>query len=228
MLIIENLAKSFGKSGVLKSLNVQFEEGLIYGIVGQNGAGKTTFFNCISGLEDCEGKIYHQRYQFLKNHIGYLPTSSYFFPKTTGKEYLEFCTNAKDVQLDINDQVNIFDLPLNKYVENYSTGMKKKLALTGVFIQKNNIYILDEPFNGVDLQSNLVIKNILLDAKKQNKTIIVSSHIMSTLTDICDVIFLLKDKNLIEYSKTEFYQLEKDMMNEYSENKLNIFSDLIH
>lgn len=224
MLIIENLHKNFDKNTVLKNINIQFEEGRMYAIVGENGAGKTTLFNCITGLETYDGNIYDTNHKIVKNKIGYLPTSSYFFPKTTGQEYLNFCAKARGVSIEMNAHVNVFDLPLNKYVDTYSTGMKKKLALTGVFIQRNDILILDEPFNGVDIQSNIMIKKIVQNLKKEGKTLILTSHIISTLTDMCDSIFLLKNCHLYAYGKADFHHLENDMTNIASENKIDAFN----
>jgi ABC-2 type transport system ATP-binding protein len=87
----------------------------------------------------------------------------------------------------------VFELPLNQYAETYSTGMKKKLALLGILLQKNDILILDEPFNGVDIHSNMIIAEIIKRLKNSNKTILISSHIFSTLSENCDEIHLLKN-----------------------------------
>jgi ABC-2 type transport system ATP-binding protein len=89
--------------------------------------------------------------------------------------------------------VNMFDLPLKKFASNYSTGMKKKLALTAILIQNNEVFILDEPFNGVDLQSNLKLKSTFLKLREEGKTVLISSHIFSTLSEICDEIHLIQN-----------------------------------
>lgn len=83
--------------------------------------------------------------------------------------------------MDEIDNRNIFDLPLNQYAATYSTGMKKKLALMAILIQENKVLILDEPFNGVDIHSNIIITEIIHQLKLLNKTILISSHIFSTL-----------------------------------------------
>lgn len=211
MIKIENLSKFFGKHEVLKDINLSFEAGKVYGIVGENGAGKTTLFKCIAGLEsftgsiDCEGEV-------LKNRLGFLQTDPYFFSKITGKEYIQLLCNARNVVVSDFEKKNIFELPLEQYALTYSTGMKKKLALTAILMQQNDFFILDEPFNGVDIQSNILITEIIHQLKKLGKTLIISSHIFSTLNDTCDEIHLLKDGVFVKkVNKPDFHLLEQEM-----------------
>ena len=211
MIIIENLSKSFGTNKVLNTINLAFEKGKVYGIVGENGSGKTTLFNCISELENFEG-IIKSDFVKRKNILGYLQTEPYFFSKITGKEYLQLLCNARDIEIDNFEDKNIFDLPLNQYASTYSTGMKKKLALTAILIQKNDLFILDEPFNGVDIQSNIIITEIIHKLKASNKTVLISSHIFATLNDTCDAIFVLKNGQIIKtVLKEDFKKLEIEM-----------------
>jgi ABC-2 type transport system ATP-binding protein len=211
MITIENLAKSFGTHEVLKNINLTFEKGRVYGIVGENGSGKTTLFRCIAGLEKYNGTI-RSDFDKLKNHLGFLQTEPYFFSKITGGEYLQLFCNARNIRENNFDVKNIFDLPLNQYAITYSTGMKKKLALTAILLQNNAVFILDEPFNGVDIQSNILITEIIHQLRLMDKTIIISSHIFSTLNDTCDEIHLLRDGVFIKkVIKEEFGQLEQEM-----------------
>lgn len=211
MIKISGLSKSFGKHEVLKDINLEFQTGKIYGLVGENGAGKTTLFRCIAGLESYQGTI-SADLKPLKNHLGFLFTEPYFFAKITGKEYIRLLCNARGIKdLDI-DTKNIFDLPLDQYASTYSTGMKKKLALTAILLQGNQYYILDEPFNGVDIQSNIVLTEIILKLRELGKTVLVSSHIFSTLSDTCDEILLLKKgEKLKTVQQKDFHSLEKEM-----------------
>jgi ABC-2 type transport system ATP-binding protein len=211
MIQIENLQKSYGSKSVLKNINITFEPGKVYGIVGENGAGKTTLFRCMAGLEMHQGTI-NSNPSSLKNHLGLLVTDPYFFPKITGLEYLKFMCLARKLSLHDWETKNIFELPLNEYAETYSTGMKKKLALLGILLQENHYFILDEPFNGVDIQSNLIITDIIHQLKALNKTIILSSHIFSTLSDNCDEIHVLKDGTFAQrVTKEDFKKLELEM-----------------
>lgn len=213
MLKLEQVSKSYGKKRVLHSVNASFEDGRVHGIIGLNGAGKTTLFNCICGLLDYEGVITHTAVAKLKDHIGYLPTEPYFFPRIKGSEYLAFIQHAKNVK-GINDELlQYFDLPLNEYIDGYSTGMKRKLAFIGAMIGNADIYILDEPFNGVDIKSNLLLKQHILKLKEHGKTILLSSHITSSLTELCDEVHLLKDGVFAtHYLPGMFNRIEQDMM----------------
>lgn len=213
MLSIEHLQKSYGKKEVLRGISASFGGGLIHGIMGLNGAGKTTLFNCICGLLDHSGRIYADMPGLLKNIIGYVPTEPYFFPRTTGREYLEFIKHAKGVKDLSGELLHYFELPLGEYIENYSTGMKKKLAFLGAMVGDSEIYIFDEPFNGVDIKSNLLIKQQILKLRTQNKTILLSSHIISSLTELCDEMRLLKDGRLVKHYLPEAYHsVEADML----------------
>jgi ABC-2 type transport system ATP-binding protein len=211
MIKIGNLSKAFGTHEVLKNISLTFEKGNVYGIVGENGSGKTTLFRCIAGLEKHSGTIQCE-HDKLKNHLGFLQTDPYFFPKITGREYLQLFCNARKIDENNFDGKNIFDLPLNQYAVTYSTGMKKKLALTAILLQNNEVFILDEPFNGVDIQSNIIITEIIHRFKAMGKTVIISSHIFSTLNDTCDEIHLLKDGVFVKrVFKNEFGLLEQEM-----------------
>jgi len=211
MLSITDLSKSYGKKKILNAIKLQFGPGEIHGIVGENGAGKTTLFKCIAGLESHEGNIEYTRID-IKNTIGFLETNPEFLSKITGKEYLQLLCNARSIKNLNFEEKNIFDLPLHQYAETYSTGMKKKLALTGVLIQNNDIFILDEPFNGVDIHSNLMIRELLKSLKEKRKIIILSSHIFSTLQDTCDFLHYLKDEKIQKSVQQENFKVIEDLM----------------
>lgn len=211
MIRIKGLGKSYGNNEVLKDINLEFSGGRVYGIVGENGAGKTTLFKCIAGLESYHGEIISDLHP-LKNHLGLLLTDPFFFSKITGKEYIRLLCNARGKKAIDVSQKNIFDLPLDQYASTYSTGMKKKLAITAILLQENEYFILDEPFNGVDIQSNIVLTEIVLKLKELGKIVLVSSHIFSTLSDTCDEIYLLRKGELIRsVQKADFKALEQEM-----------------
>ena len=211
MIQIQNISKSYGSKQVLNDISLTLEKGKVYGIVGENGAGKTTLFKCIAGLEKHQGNI-ESEFASIKDHLGFLQTNPFFFSKITGREYLELLCHARKVKGIDFDARNIFDLPLNQYAITYSTGMKKKLALMGILMLKNDFFILDEPFNGVDIQSNIIITEIIHRLKALGKTMIISSHIFSTLRDTCDEIHLLKNGELVrKVNQSEFDELEQEM-----------------
>lgn len=211
-IIIKSLSKTYSNNKVLNDINLTFNKGKIHGVIGENGAGKTTLFKCIAGIEKYDNGIVDYTEGILKNQIGFLPTNPFFLSKITGLEYLQLLCNARGIKLNNIKTNNIFDLPLKQYATTYSTGMKKKLALTGILIQKNEVFILDEPFNGVDIQSNILIKEIIFKLKQLNKIIIISSHIFSILSEVCDKLYYLKQGSIIKsVEKNSFNQIENEM-----------------
>jgi ABC-2 type transport system ATP-binding protein len=211
MITIKDLSKKFGNKQILSNVNLTFELGKIYGIVGENGAGKSTLFRCIAGLEAHAGEVVSSMVP-LKNHLGFLMTDPYFFDKITGREYIQLLCNARHVKMGNMADKNIFDLPLDQYASTYSTGMKKKLALTAILLQENDYFILDEPFNGVDIQSNIIITALIQKLGQLNKTVIISSHIFSTLNDTCDEIHLLSSGRITDsVLQADFDLLEAKM-----------------
>ena len=229
MIFIKDLCKSYGKNDVLKNINITFEKGKVYGIVGENGAGKTTLFRCLANLENYSGSI-ESDFKSLKDNLGYLMTESYFFTNITGNEYVRLLCNARkiDISNNILKDKNIFDLPLNDYVSTYSTGMKKKLALYAILLQDNQCFLLDEPYNGIDIHSNIIIVEIINKLKDLGKTVITASHIFSTLKDTCDEILHLKN-NTIEKKvcKDDFDTLEEELKEVAIGNKINMLFNVV-
>ena len=205
----------------LEDINMNIGKGTVVGVVGENGSGKTTLFRCIAGLEDYEGKII-SKINPLKNHLGFLPTEPYFFSKITAREYIRLLCNAREKDASDIEEKNIFDLPLDKYVSTFSTGMKKKLAFAAILFQENACLILDEPFNGIDIQTSFIISEIILRLKSLQKTLIVASHIFSTLSSVCDEIHLLHQGKLAEtFRKEQFTDLEIEMKTFSIQNKID-------
>lgn len=228
MLIINKLNVSYKKNHVLENLSIDLNISEIHGIVGLNGAGKTTLLNTIFGIKKADsGNIYYNNSNINKKYIAFLETQNYFYPKITGKEYLElFRLNNKD--FEISEWNKLFTLPLNKLIETYSTGMKKKLAFMGTMCLDKPIIILDEPFNGVDLESNRKIKEILMRLKVKGKTIIITSHILESLTNICDTISYLKTRK-IEFTvgKNEFSSVEEKIFNLQDNDDKDLIENLL-
>lgn len=206
MLEIKNIHVQFKNQKVLNDLNLSIEEGCIIGLLGKNGAGKTTLFEALYRNVPFSGNITWKNEQLKREMISYLETENYFYPYITGEEYLAYFTSKKENE--IKEIIEKFNLPLKKYVQYYSSGMKKKLALTGMLMLDKPINILDEPFNGVDFEGVHLLYDIIRQLKSENKIVIVSSHIIETLFHTCDKIAFLKEGKIEKiYRKEEFSQL---------------------
>ena len=136
---------------------------------------------------------------------------------------MQFVCNARNQKIENIAARNIFELPLNDYISTYSTGMKKKLALFAILLQDVPYYIFDEPFNGIDFQSSVLVFDIIKALKQRGKTVIMSSHIYTTLTQTCDEICHLEDGNFKQQVlKADFDALEKSMHQEIVGNALDL------
>ena len=224
MLKINGLTFAYSDTPILQDLNFSCKRGKVRGILGPNGAGKTTFFNNLFGfLKPSKGTILLDDQPLRKEQISYLETEPYFYPLLKGKEYLNVLT-AKNPSFDVNYWNKLFELPLDTLIETYSTGMRKKLAIMGILAADTDVLLLDEPYNGVDLETVESIYFILEKLKEQGKIILLTSHVLPTLTNTCDQIDWLKDKHFFRsFSKNEFEELEQQlqsMIREHIEGRM--------
>lgn len=227
MISINDITISYTKDKkIINSLSLILNKNMIHGIVGLNGAGKTTLLNGLYGLKKHgSGSIKYNNDNISKYDISYLVTENYFYSGITAREYLSLFKNA---QFDDEKWNKLFILPLDQIIDSFSTGMKKKLAILGILKQNKPIMILDEPFNGLDFETCRILRSIILKLKETGKTIIITSHVIETLTNLCDYIHYLEDGR-IKYSKEkyEFSDFEKDIF-EFIEIKNNkLINDVI-
>lgn len=206
-LEIVNLCKSYNDKEVLKNINFTFEKGKIYGLLGRNGVGKTTFFNSInSDISIDSGKFFLDN-EYGKNiiqnkDIGYV-TSTPFVPEfLTGKEFLQFYLDVnKDNIKDIKEIDEYFDLvklkkeDQNKLLKEYSHGMKNKIQILINIISNPKVILLDEPLTSLDIVVQEDMKKLFKSLKKDH-IIILSTHILELATDLCDEIVILSNKKL--------------------------------
>ncbi len=224
-LIIESLSKKYTDVPVLEGVNLHYRSGTLNGIIGKNGAGKSTFFNCIAGNIPYDGQINRKNIQ----SIGALSANPYIFPRITGYEFIRFCLSAKkhpENKEKLQQLNELFELPLNKYAENYSTGMLKKLHLLALFLQENDLLLLDEPFNGLDIQSSAYLSEILKEMKHTDSLILISSHDISHLLKITDTLTIIENGSA--YLKTELLpDIEKTYQQEAEKKVKSIFIDAL-
>ncbi|SFK45317.1 ATP-binding cassette domain-containing protein [Proteiniphilum acetatigenes] len=227
MISIKDLTISYDKqSTVIDSLDLSMEENSIHGIVGLNGAGKTTLLNAIYGLIKTDsGEIHRADQKITKRDISYLTTENYFYSNITGREYIGLFRN---VRFDLDKWNELFSLPLDELIDHYSTGMKKKLVLLSILKQDKPVLILDEPFNGLDMETCRIIRSILLRLKEREKTIIITSHIMETLTNLCDYIHYLEyGKIVLTTDKTHFQEFEDTLFKSIENKNIGLITELI-
>ncbi|WPO80251.1 ABC transporter ATP-binding protein [Flavobacterium sp. KACC 22761] len=208
MLRITIDQKKYKDKSILENINIIIYQPGIYGVVGKNGQGKTTLFKCIVGLEKFKGSCFINDEKVILQNVGWIPTDPPIYGELTADEFYDFYAHLLDVRTkSIN---RIFEIPDNQLIREFSTGMKKKTYLNAVFKKEFPIYILDEPFNGLDLESNYLLMNYIRGLSK-TCIVFISSHILEILYKDCDQIFLLKDKNIQTFEKSEFPEIEKTL-----------------
>ena len=230
MLEIRNLRKAYGSHIVLHDVSLTLRSGTIHGLVGANGAGKTTLINCLYGLEnDFNGTIRDTAGPAVRERTGLLPYEPYFYPRLTGREYLEFCLQARGRPVvDFTGWNQLLELPLDQFADEYSAGMRKKLALLALLVQQFNYLILDEPFNGLDLEANLLLKEILKRLRDRGTGILLTSHILGALTETSDEISVLVGGRVQRhYTAAEFGTLENDLLDSLHREKLGLLKKLL-
>ena len=208
---IKDLSKKFNNDVVFFNLNIEFESGKIYGIVGRNGSGKSVLLKMIVGLylED-SGEIlfnninYNKEKKFPEN-VGIVIESPAFISDLTGFDNLKLLAS---LQKKVNDEeilntmriVNLEQDKDKKYGK-YSLGMKQKLSLAQAFMENPNIILLDEPFNGIDRQSVVKVKDYLKKMRNNDKLIIITTHISDDIENFADKVLYLEDGSFYEKSK---------------------------
>lgn len=228
MIQLQNLSMSYSGKTVLVSINHDFELNCIYGIVGLNGAGKSTLFNVLSGaMKAQEGEILFNGKPLHYNDIAYLETVNYFYSRITGREYLSIF-KQNNPEFNLASLQEYFKLPLDELIETYSTGMRKKLALLGILKQNKSIFLFDEPFNGLDMETNKVLEIIIQTLKQKGKTIFISSHIIDPLLHLCDSIHYLEHGNFVKsYNKENFHVIEEELFSKLKREAQTLISKSI-
>ena len=218
-LVIENLSKSFDKKEVLKNINFTFESGKIYGLLGRNGAGKTTFFNCLNEDLKCDsGEFYlsdgKSDKKIESSDIGYVLSTPVVPEFLTGREFLKYFIdinkdNIKDLKTidEYFDIVKIDKEDRDKLMKDYSHGMKNKMQMLIYLIASPNILLLDEPLTSFDVVVAEEMKELLKKMKK-DRILIFSTHIMELALDLCDEIVVLQKCELLEIKRDELTDKE--------------------
>lgn len=217
MVEIGNLYKHYGKFVALNHLNLSIDKGELFGFVGPNGAGKTTTMRIISGLLKADGGEVEvagvdalKDNQNLKRKIGYMPDFFGVYDNLKAIEYMEFYASvygitgkkAKDMCMELMALVNLAD-KAEFYVDSLSRGMKQRLCLARSLVHNPELLILDEPASGLDPRARFEMKGILKNLHEMGKTIIISSHILSELAEMCTTIGIIDKGSMVTKGTVE-------------------------
>lgn len=206
-LEVSGLTKCFGSKLVLDNIDFIFESGKIYGLIGRNGAGKTTFFNSINKDIDIDsGNVYldngYGKNELLTNDIGYVVSTPIVPEFLTAREFLSFFMEVNKGCIDndktIDDYFKLVDIEKDdqdKLLKDYSHGMKNKMQILVNIIAHPKVILLDEPLTSLDVVVQDEMKK-LLRSLKDNHIIIFSTHILEIAMDLCDEIVILNNKKL--------------------------------
>jgi ABC-2 type transport system ATP-binding protein len=223
-LSFKSVTKKYGDFKALDGLSFKIEKEKIFGFIGPNGAGKTTSINCMSGLLDIDsgtievfGKNLKTNSIYVKKNIGVLfENMNDLYAYLTGQEHLEFVGQVYNMPNEIifkriDSLFQFFEMESHRHIliDDYSKGIKKKLALASILLHNPNLIILDEPFEGLDTITIIKMKNLLTKLKHLGRTIFISSHLLYYLEDLCDEVAIIHKgkiiyQNKIEKIKTEF------------------------
>lgn len=211
----KNLTKVYGEQKAVNSVNLHIEKGSIYGLLGRNGAGKTTIMKMILGLTDItdgEVSVFNQNIKGNEKkiypRIGAIIETPGFYPNLTGTENLEIFAMLRGTAFPnaVKNALEVVGLPYKdkKLFGNYSLGMKQRLGIANAILHDPEVLILDEPTNGLDPIGIAEVRNFIKDLSvKKGKTILISSHILSEITLLADTVGIIDKGILLEESSME-------------------------
>ena len=205
MLKINQLDKFFGKKQVLHQISFEIKRGHIVGLIGANGAGKTTIMKAILGITAFDGdiqlddqKITVDNHSALE-HVGALIEYPGLYPYLTGREQLLLFANGPQRHERVNQTIE--ELHLAAYADvktkKYSLGMRQKLEIALAFVNRPELVILDEPMNGLDPKATMALRQLIIRKRDEGTTFLISSHILSELQKVADDVIIIDQGRLI-------------------------------
>lgn len=217
MLEIHHLYKNYGKFAAVKDLNLHVPKGDLFGFVGPNGAGKTTTIRMVCGLMpptagsiSINGVNALENPKEIKKQIGYVPDFFGVYDNLKVSEYMDFYGSmyrmtSREIAAVADDLLELVNLTDKKdvYVDTLSRGMKQRLCVARALIHNPALLVLDEPNSGLDPRARVEMKELLLNLKSMGKTIVISSHILSELSEMCNSIGIMNRGNLVAAGKIE-------------------------
>ena len=229
MLYVNNLNKSYGKFQAVGNLTLHIPRGDLFGFVGPNGAGKTTTIRMICGLMLPDGGSISingvdalARQKEIRKQIGYVPDFFGVYDNLKVREYMDFYgsmyrMSARDIRQVSDDLLELVNLSDKKeaFVDTLSRGMKQRLCVARALIHNPALLILDEPNSGLDPRARVEMKELLLNLKSMGKTIVISSHILSELSEMCNSIGIMNRGSLAAGLPLTWVSEQKDAFKQY-------------
>lgn len=218
MLKIKNVSKSYdGTKKACDDISLSIEKGDLFGFVGHNGAGKTTLLKSVAGIIDFnEGDITVDGYSIkkdpmsVKQIIAYIPDNPDVYESLTGVEYLDFISDVfkiDDIERKrlIETYSNMFEITsaLNDQISSYSHGMKQKLVIISALIHKPKLFLLDEPFVGLDPKASFQLKEVFKTMCSEGTSIFFSTHVLEVVEKLCNKVAIIKQGKIVAQGKTE-------------------------
>lgn len=207
MIVVKNLKKQFGRIEALNDLNFRAEDGKVTGIVGHNGAGKTTCFRCLSGiLKPDEGTALVDEWDVstarleVQRRIGVLPDTKGLYPRLTAREHIQYfgrLYGLDEEEVAAREEILITRLGMESFADRpskgFSRGQRLKVALAQAIVHNPKNIIFDEPTNGLDFSSVKAVHELILELKELGNCIVISSHIISEIDKLCDHIVIMAE-----------------------------------
>ena len=215
MLDCVNVVKRYGGKFAVNGMSVAIEDAHIYGLLGPNGSGKSTWMKMAAGLiVPDEGEMRLDGVKIsaeTKKHIAYMPTEGYFYSymniKDVGRYYQDFFDDFDAQQFE--KLIADMDLEMNMKVRNLSSGMMAKLKIAVTLSRKAELYLLDEPLNGIDLLARDEVVNTILTNMSDNASVVISSHLVEELERIIDKAIFMKDGQIVLMGDVEEIRQER-------------------
>ena len=215
MLDCVNVVKRYGGKFAVNGMSVAIEDAHIYGLLGPNGSGKSTWMKMAAGLiVPDEGEMRLDGVKIsaeTKKHIAYMPTEGYFYSymkiKDAGRYYQDFFDDFDAQQFE--KLTADMDLEMNMKVRNLSSGMMAKLKIAVTLSRKAELYLLDEPLNGIDLLAIDEVVNTILTNMSDNASVVISSHLVEELERIIDKAIFMKDGQIVLMGDVEEIRQER-------------------
>lgn len=212
MLRLDNLQYRYPGGAGLGSMSCEFVPGAVYGVVDPNGAGKSTLFNILAGLlHPQKGKVivdsHSNETRIPLPLLGFLPENSILNPQFTPRQALQFDAAMRGLPLNaaqLMSRLETFSCHdfADQKITSLSQGMAKRVALTVAFQPAASFLVLDEPLNGIDTQTLIQLRQQVLNARKAEQTILISSHILSFVDEVTDEILFLSHGQLAAHTPT--------------------------